>query len=75
MIKRRWLSILAKGDRKRQIQQQQNLQKQHQQREQLEQKDVEMEAAEALLHVHHSVAHAKEVLAQHAKKRVGYRRF
>ena len=43
-------------------------------REQLEQKDVEMEAAEALLHVHHSVAHAKEVLAQHAKERVGCRR-
>jgi len=46
VIQRRWLSILAKGDRKRQVQQQQ---RQHQQREQLEQKEVEMEAAEALL--------------------------
>ena len=42
IIKRRWLNILAKGERKRHTLQQR-------QREQLEQKGVEMEAAEALL--------------------------
>ena len=42
MAKRRWPNVLAKGDRKRQIQQ-------HQQRDQLEQKEVEIEAAEVLL--------------------------
>ena len=49
VIKFRWLNILAKGDKRRQIQQQQQQHHQQQQCEQLEQKGVEMEAAEALL--------------------------